>query len=237
MSPSPRDADAGRPDQLLLDFGPPQPASLSNFIPGRNAECVAAITATAEALARGQRPAHRFITIWGPAGSGKSHLAGALAASAAVLDGCLLVVDDCQHLDHDAQISLFHRFNERLARDDQGLIAFSDVPPARISVIPELASRLAWGIVFALEPLDDDALRLALQAGALARGLPLADEVLNWLLTHTRRDMRSLQRILERLDHLSLQQHRRITLPLVRALLQSPDRAQPEDPAPGPRLR
>lgn len=228
-----RDGDSGPdgagPDQLLLDFGPPPAPTFASFIVGANAECVHTLRTLVDSLTGGTRPAHRFIYVWGAAGSGKTHLAIALgsalgsaleaSAPATSTAGGLLVVDDCDRLDEAAQAEMFHRFNEILAHPDAGLVAFGEAPPARLKLIPELASRLAWGIVFALAPLDDASLKGALNAAARARGLPLADDVSNWLLRHTRRDMSSLQRVLDRLDHLSLQRQRRITLPLLRELL------------------
>ena len=220
---SSRTTGGAQPDQLLLDFGPPPAPTLANFIVGSNAECVSVLAGLRDELARSLPPSHRFTYIWGPRGSGKTHLARAIETDLPRLEeptaATLLVVDDCDRLDAEAQVGLFHRFNERLARPDAALVAFGEVPPARLALIPELASRLAWGMVFALAPLDDTALKTALGAAALARGVPLTDEVSAWLLRHTRRDMGSLQQVLERLDHLSLKRQRRITLPLLRELL------------------
>jgi DnaA family protein len=44
----------------------------------------------------------------------------------------------------------------------------------------------------------------------------LPDEVIAYLLTRMRRDMRSLNAILDRIDQVSLELKRPITLPLVR---------------------
>jgi DnaA family protein len=42
-----------------------------------------------------------------------------------------------------------------------------------------------------------------------------------YLLTHVRRDMPSLRALLEQLDRASLEQHRPVTLPLVREALKA----------------
>ena len=49
--------------------------------------------------------------------------------------------------------------------------------------------------------------------------MPLPDEVIAWLLTRMRRDLRSLTAVLDRLDRYSLETKRPITLPLVREAL------------------
>ncbi len=68
---------------------------------------------------------------------------------------------------------------------------------------------------------------------AKARGLVLADDVPAYLLTHFQRDMPSLMRLLDALDRYSLEQHRAVTLPLLRAMLNatSQDPLSPIDAA------
>ena len=46
--------------------------------------------------------------------------------------------------------------------------------------------------------------------------MQLPDEVVAWLLTRMRRDLRSLTAVLDRIDQVSLELKRPITLPLVR---------------------
>lgn len=47
------------------------------------------------------------------------------------------------------------------------------------------------------------------------------DSVLNYLMTHGRRDLGSLLRMLDQLDQASLEQKRHPTLPLLRELMQT----------------
>jgi len=68
--------------------------------------------------------------------------------------------------------------------------------------------------------LTDDEKIAALSQRALARGLTLSSGVLPYLITHFRRDMRSLSATLDALDRYSLETKKRaITLPLLRDLL------------------
>lgn len=202
--------------QLILEFGPPPAPDFDNFVPGRNRECVAALQALAAQLRRQVEPASRFVYVWGPAGSGKSHLAAALLAQALPR---LAVVDDCHRLSAAEQKQLFHRFDTIAQSSSEALVTFGDEPPSRLSLMPELASRLSWGIVFSLEPLGDDDLVAAMERAAHERGLSMSPDVPAYLLRHTRRDIASLKTIIARLDRLSLQQKRPITLPMLRSLL------------------
>lgn len=203
--------------QLTLDFGPPPPPALANFVAGRNRECLAALQALLAQLRSGQSPDGRFIYIWGPIGSGKSHLAAALESNRLPQ---LRIVDDCQRLSPPAQEALFHQFDAMMQAPAAALVGFGDEPPARLPVMPELASRLSWGMVFCLEPLADDELQAALEQASRERGLAIGDDVWRYLLHHTPRDMVGLKSILDGLDRLSLERKRPITLPLLRTLLQ-----------------
>ena len=210
--------------QLVLDFGPPPAPTLDNFIQGSNQECLAALRGLADEPAAAPRSPARFVYVWGPSGSGKSHLAAAMRSRG--IPG-LTVIDDCHRLDADAQAGLFHCFDRLAQASEERLLAFGDQPPARLPVMPELASRLAWGMVFALEPLGDADLQSAIEAAAFARGLALPADVLSYLLRHTRRDMGSLGALLDALDRLSLAQKRPVTLPLLRELLAARPEAVP----------
>jgi DnaA-homolog protein len=59
------------------------------------------------------------------------------------------------------------------------------------------------------------------------RGLFLSDDVMNYLLTHFERDLKSLVAMLDRLDHFALTEKRAVTVPLIRHML-----AQAAVPAP-----
>lgn len=203
--------------QLALDFGPPPPPSFDNFVPGNNEECVALLRRLAEQMTRGEAPDPRFFYIWGPLSSGKTHLAQALAN----LD-CprLMVVEDVEQFSKGRQQTLFHRFNDLITKPDHALVVFGAEPPARLKLLPELSSRLGWGLVLRLEPLDDTALVAALQHSANERGLTLGADLINYLLRHSRRDMASLKAILDGLDQMAWERKRPLTLPLLKAYLQ-----------------
>ena len=188
--------------QLALGISPPPQPTLDNFVPGANAELLARLRELQAGTFR-----ESVLYLWGEPGSGKSHLLGACSAQAAA--------DDVETLDDVAQVELFNRINE--ARQSGGaVLAAGNAPPAQLPLREDLKSRLAWGLVYQIKPLSDEERTLYLRAEAARRGMQIPEEVISYLLTRMRRDLRSLTSVLDRIDQVSLELKRPITLPLVR---------------------
>ncbi|GAA5234288.1 DnaA regulatory inactivator Hda [Verticiella sediminum] len=227
--------------QLLLDILPAPAPTLDNFIAGGNGEALAAL--------RGIGPG-RAIYLWGPAGSGRSHLLAAAvrAHPGAVLCGAatparefvalaeggvpLVAIDDVGRLDERQQAAVFgiyNRWRESAAAEQRGfaLVVAGDSAPLRMPLREDLRTRLGWDLVFRLDLLSDADKLAALHAHAAARSLDVTPELLEWLLTRHARDMRQLTALLDALDRYSLATKRPITLPLLKTMLA----AQPRPPA------
>ena len=101
------------------------------------------------------------------------------------------------------------------------MLVTGGVPPASLSVRPDVLTRLAWGLVYEVRWLNEADRQSAVVEYAQARGLTLSPEVLAYLLLRTPRDLNALRLMVDRLDRLSLAQRRAITVPLVRTLLRS----------------
>ncbi|MBB3257910.1 DnaA regulatory inactivator Hda [Paraburkholderia bannensis] len=224
--------------QLTLDLGTPPPSTFDNFHTGANAELVARLRGLDAALAAGVDPkADRTFYVWGEPGNGRSHLLRSLAyeappghvrylgpqsaLAAFTFDARVTIyaVDDCDSLSGAQQIALFNLFNEVRSHPATALVATGNAPPMGLAVREDLRTRLGWGLVFHLAPLSDAGKAAVLKQAARERGINLADDVPAYLLTHFRRDMPSLMRLLDALDRFSLEQKRAVTLPLLRTML------------------
>jgi DnaA family protein len=219
--------------QLLLDWGATPPQSLDNFVVGKNAELLALLADLATQHSTSISP--QMITIWGHAGSGKSHLLQALhtATNGLLLtpkhtvgefvysaDQAMYLLDDCDLLSEEHQIAAFALYNQ--VREAGGSwFASANQAPAQLKLREDLRTRLGWGLIYELHGLSDEEKLDALSKSAESRGLSLSHGVLPYLLTHFRRDMPSLSAMLDALDRYSLETQRPITLPLLRELLQS----------------
>jgi DnaA family protein len=202
--------------QLLLDIQPVPAPTLHNFVPGRNGEALHAL----RCAANGQSEI-RFIYLWGPPGSGKSHLLAAAAALALEHGMPLETADDVHRLDEERQIALFDRYN-RLRESGGALIACGMTAPMQMGLRDDLATRLAWGLVYQLHPLSDEEKAQALAAHAAERGMRLPPEVVEYCLRHLRRDLPTLLATLDALDVWSLTTKKPVTVPMLRKLLQLP---------------
>ena len=204
--------------QLLLELAPPPAPTLENFSPGKNG---AALNALRDALAGGEG----FVFLWGPGGSGKTHLLRAFAKAAAAAKREAVAADDVGRLGEVEQVALFDQCN-RLRVSKGALAASGEAPPALLALRPDLRSRLASGIVLQLHPLSDADKAAALSAHAAGRGMALERELVAYLLSHFDRDMGTQIALLDALDRYSLQRKRTITLPLLKEALRS--LAEPE---------
>jgi DnaA family protein len=94
--------------------------------------------------------------------------------------------------------------------------------PEQLGVcLPDLRSRLGWGGVYALQPVDDAARMQILRVRAHERGLELPEDTAQFLLRRCPRDLPALMALLERLDAAALTAQRRLTVPFVREVLGS----------------
>ena len=193
--------------QLLLDIKPAAAPSLQNFVAGRNAEALSSL----QAAISGSEP--KFIYLWGENGSGKSHLLSACEAIGA------RVVDDVHLLDNDVQIALFNTYNQ-LKEAGNILITAGLHAPTQMGLRDDLATRLAWGLVYQLHPLNDDEKATALKQHAKERGMKLPDEVTDYCLRFLRRDLATLMAVLDALDKWSLTEKKPVSVPMLRKLLQ-----------------
>ncbi|HKJ75832.1 MAG TPA: DnaA regulatory inactivator Hda [Gammaproteobacteria bacterium] len=221
--------------QLPLGVGLRDDATFTNFLPGPNAGALAVLEAGNE----------QAVYLWGGWGSGRTHLLQAACHAAAAAGGApaylplsaaedlapamleglevapLVCLDDVQAVAGraDWERGLFDLYN-RVREAGGRLVAAADAAPGALGlVLPDLASRLAWGPVYHLEALSDDQKKEALCRRAERRGMELGEDVATYLLRRCPRDLHSLFGLLERLDHTSLAAQRRLTIPFVRQVL------------------
>lgn len=215
--------------QMPLPIASGSTPTFDSFVIGGNAMVLAHLRDAAA------RPAPLYL--WGPQGSGKTHLLRALAHETQVQGGqvgwfsasepvpwvhdeswSLIVLDGCDAFDAQQQHAAFALFVEA-ATHATPLVAAGRFPPVDLPLRDDLRSRLGWGHVMSVQPLSEAESRGALRREADGRGLFLSDEVIDHLLHRHARDMKHLMTQLDRLDEFAMVHKRAITVPLLRQML------------------
>jgi DnaA regulatory inactivator Hda len=178
------------------------------------------------------------LALYGPAGSGKTHLAHVFQArSQAVFlpaeelasdrarpllgKARAAILDDAERaLEIGGGEGLFHLYN-LLVEQNGHLLLVSRVPPSRWNFkLADLRSRLLAAPAVEVHPPDDALLAAVLVKLFADRQLQVGGEVIQYLVTHLERSFAAARAVAETLDRASLAEHRRVTIPLARRVLE-----------------
>jgi len=185
-----------------------------------------------------------LIYLWGAEGSGRSHLLQAVchaqgnhgkrAVYLPLADHCTPQVEalsdlettHCVCLDDIAAVAqqphweeaLFHLYNRIRERDAVLLVSASCAPRDVPMQLADLVSRLQSGLTYRLQPLSDDDKRSALQQCAQHSGFALSEDVVQYIMQRSARNMNDLMHLLQQLDQASLAAQRKLTIPFVKSI-------------------
>jgi DnaA family protein len=193
-------------DQLLLDIHPKIKKSFDNFITGQNKECINSLK---DFISNSNV---QFIYLWGEGSCGKTHL------RLAVESHQIKTIDDIHLADQNQQIEIFNLFNQFKEANKKLLITGAD-SPNNMNLIPELSSRLSWGLVYQIKSLTDNEKIMALKNYVNEKNIAISENVIDYCYRNLRRDLHSLMATFESLDHWSLKTKRPVTIPLLKDLI------------------
>ena len=230
--------------QLTLSVQLPDDETFASFQSESNQMVVQQLCHFLDGIVDENKKVHSLY-LFGLTGVGKSHLLHASCAyadtlgvtslclsfseltqlSVDVLDGLenidLVCLDDIQLIAGNKkwQQGVFDLYN-RMIEQNKCLIITGDQSVAQLNIsLPDLVSRLSWGLTEQLKPLSDKEKSFALQYRAQQRGLYISDDVASFLINRLSRDMTSLLAALEQLDQASIREQRRITIPFIKDVL------------------
>ncbi|WP_394174200.1 DnaA regulatory inactivator Hda [Thalassotalea litorea] len=228
-------------NQLPLAVHLPDDETFNSFYCSEPQPLIANLKAFVEGKSQS---AHGFY-LFGQKGVGKSHLLHATCAYASQLgyssvclplaelvDMSVEVLADLEQVDviclDDLQLiaksncwqrAIFDLYN-RVIENDKKIILSGNDSAAQLGIrLPDLLSRITWGMVDQAKPLTDDEKVSALIHRAKLRGIDLNDETARYLINRLSRDMASLIDSLDILDKASIREQRKITIPFIKSTL------------------
>ena len=179
------------------------------------------------------------LCIYGPKGSGKTHLANVFSNKVSVFTNhpykipsikakdinlelphhlfekskCLIVEDLEEVKDFEA---MFHLYN--LYRNEGGYILFTSLTaPARINVsLPDLRSRLNIIPAIEIKDPDDDMLSALTLKLFSDRQINISPDTLGYILKNTQRSYSYIRKLVAEIDTISLAQKRAVSIPIIK---------------------
>lgn len=227
-------------NQLTLGVGLKDEATFANYYAGENKLLVEEL----KKCARGD--GERFIYFCGMGGDGRTHLLQACCheANQYQLTSVYIPLENASDLSPDIfqgletlslvciddlhkvagkpewEEAFFHLYNRMRDAGGRLIVTANVMPKALGLVLPDVVSRLTWGMAFQLQLLSDAEKLEVLIMRASRRGMTLVEDVGRFILTHCPRHMSTLFAALDALDKASLAAQRKLTIPFVKEILQ-----------------
>ena len=225
--------------QIPFEVGNFQKIDFTSFIEGDNQELLDFLHTMPK------KKKNDCLYIWGSQGTGKTHLLQAACKQAddmnsqvtyiplkqyeefdsEIFNGLgkldLICVDDLEfisgNLEWQQRLTLL--YNE-IRDNNNSIIISSTSSPKNIKIeLDDLKSRLVWGQVHKIKPPNDELKIEILKRKASERSFELSESVAEFLIHRTERDLNSLIKILDVIDHSSLAAKRKVTIPFVKKLI------------------
>lgn len=183
--------------------------------------------------------------IFGQQGVGKSHLLHASCVLASELnlkslclsfseltDLSVEVLNDLESIDliclddlhliagnKEWQQGVFDLYNRVIENNKKIIFTGNDSAKSLGITLPDLVSRISWGLTEQIKPLSDEDKIHAIQLRSKFRGIEVSDETVKFLLNRLSRNMKNLVESLDTLDKASIGAQRKITIPFIKEIL------------------
>jgi len=181
------------------------------------------------------------LVIIGPPGAGKSHLAAVFAGrsnalqimpdafgeAASNVEQDLIVEDVDLALNDNREEPLLHLYNA--AKESEHRILFTaTTPPVRWGIkLADLRSRMNAALTVEIGPPEDSLIAALLVKMFADRQVHVAHDVISYAISRMERSFLAARQIVEKADQLALIEKKRITVPLIKRVLESIEQEEP----------
>ena len=224
--------------QIPLPLNPIKKASFEGFFTAQNQVSIAYLKDLKIAKDT------KWPIITGPTGSGKSHLLNALLkqydGDSVLLDlkdtrwkpehinqlnhFTLIAIDNLHHIfgSLEWEEAIFHLYNQ-LRQCHHTLAITLEKPSQHYQLaLPDLASRLTWGIQLELKPINKEDLSEYLKFLAQKNYIELSEKTRAYILTHSSRNAGDLATLMNHIASKSLSLKKKPSIPMIRSIIESP---------------
>ncbi|MEC9205953.1 MAG: DnaA/Hda family protein [Pseudomonadota bacterium] len=220
-------------NQIPIDFRFVTEKTFDNFIVGNNGAIIESLLVFPET-----KPTN-IITIYGEKSSGKTHLCQAtknISENKSIYINSdnieqleikgdyisFMIIDDIDLIlkKFNVEEKIFTLVNDFIL-NNKGMLITSTINPKKIEFrIPDLLSRLSWGLSFKINDLSDLDKIKVLKKYSHERGLTLSPLVCDYIITHFKRELYYLCNSIRFLDQKSLSLKKKITIPFIKKIIE-----------------
>ena len=229
----------GNPEQLILDWPVNVTFAEEDFLTSKSNEDAVKWVDNWPNWQRGVDNFHCLI-IYGPQGCGKTHLSHvwkkiscAKNISSAQLnendfisdDHVNFIIEDVdEHLNSDIiATNLLHLYNWSKEKGGFLLLTAKNHPKQWLVELADLSSRLLASEIVKIKPPDDNLLKAVIIKQFSDRQMTVSKEVLGYLVSRTERSFAAVRKLVHDIDKLSLIEKKKITIPIVKRVLNKMD--------------
>lgn len=233
--------------QLTLPISLNKHVGFESFIEGENENLVSHLKRAIEhGSLEYPQTSQRISVLIGQKGHGKTHLllaccefAGRLKINYQYIDLSTLInmpaqvilgmveepvvcIDNIHLVDKNLewQTAIFDVINQFIENDQRLLVLSSQKSIEALSFkLPDLKTRLNWGINYQIHTLNDKQKLQALKTQLALRSIPASEEVLDFMLKRVSRNMHQLNDMISEIDKETLKSKRKVTIPFIKKTL------------------
>lgn len=228
------------PEQLLLNWPINEKFAQSDFLPSTSNEDAVKWIDRWPDWKRGGEDFHCLI-IYGPSGCGKTHLAHVWQniSKASIVDSLdkadflqgeefTFIIEDVDAIisDEVCAKNLFHLYNWVREQGGYILLTARTHPKNWPTTLADLSSRMLASEAVKIKPPGDELLQAIIIKQFSDRQIILSDDVLNYLIPRAERSFDAVRKLVHDIDKLSLTEKKKITIPVVKRVLDNMDEDQ-----------